>query len=90
MVYIEIIVESWRVIYGRRFPHTLPTSFTEPPRLLPTSTFYLVICRLGSSTIMTGNATPDESSHLTPEGVGPDYGKDVRNAFMAGDQQASR
>ncbi|CAM9231413.1 unnamed protein product [Pylaiella littoralis] len=39
---------------------------------------------------MTGNGGANENSHLAPEGVGPDYGKDVRNAFMAGDQQASR
>ncbi|CAN0086207.1 unnamed protein product [Ectocarpus sp. 6 AP-2014] len=39
---------------------------------------------------MTGNASANENSHLAPEGVGADYGKDVRNAFMTGDQQASR
>lgn len=39
---------------------------------------------------MPGNGGANENSHLAAEGVGPDYGKDVRNAFMAGDQQASR
>lgn len=39
---------------------------------------------------MPGNGGVNENSHLAPDGVGPDYGKDVRNAFMAGDQQASR
>lgn len=39
---------------------------------------------------MPGNGGANENSHLAPDGVGPDYGKDVRNAFMAGDQQASR
>lgn len=39
---------------------------------------------------MTGNAATGENSRLAPEGFGTDYGKDVRNAFASGDQQASR
>ena len=39
---------------------------------------------------MPGNGGANENSHLAPDGMGPDYGKGVRNAFMAGDQQASR
>lgn len=44
---------------------------------------------IGSCT-MTGNASTGETSRLAPEGVGTDYGKDVRNAFVSGDSQASR
>lgn len=39
---------------------------------------------------MTGIVAASEASRLAPESGGPDYGKDVRNAFIAGDQQASR
>lgn len=39
---------------------------------------------------MTGNAAAGENSRLVSEGVGTDYGKDIRNAFASGDQQASR
>ena len=43
-----------------------------------------------SGASMTGIVAANEASRLAPEGGGPDYGKDVRNAFIAGDQQASR
>lgn len=39
---------------------------------------------------MTGIPTANEASYLTPEGGGVDYGKDIRNAYNAGDEHASR
>lgn len=39
---------------------------------------------------MTGIPTANEASYLTQEGGGVDYGKDIRNAYNAGDENASR
>lgn len=39
---------------------------------------------------MTGHAEIDETSRLAIEGNGANYGKGIRDAFVAGDQQASR